>query len=698
MRGAGTQLLSAYLIAFLCGAPAYAAPRLLPSPDFYAARGSTKVLVVVAPLDARAKAQAGVVEQTAEEALDASDRFQALRAIDAFDSSAASGRASKEQEARKLMAEAKQALDDLDSAKASKLYTDAIAAWQAADLTRGIDGLVEAWTGKAAGHAVSEENKEAKAELEKVLVLAPKTKLSDAQFPPELLKYAEGQRKQLAKAKGKLTVRTEPPGARVWIDGSYRGTSPVTWEGVPAGQHMVVAGLGGWSMVVDDLPPGDHLLRLKPAEGAYGFDRAIEKIAKDPDGAQRDAAAKELGSLALADQVLLIVVKKGVGDGLDATAVRLDPKDGHNFAYAKGSFSADFVNGLLASDDPRDGKRPVTHYAGGGGGGLSGLRIAGLGLIGGALIAGVSWGIFGFSALDAANRYRTTLQVEAMKSNQAATTGRTFALVADISWAVGAALLVAGVVMVLLGGSGGGSSAKARPQKQDDALEQYRRQQEEQRRQEEEKKKESEQQQQQQQQQQPAPAPEEQPKPAPEEKKPEEAPKPAAQEEKPKKLTPAEERAERKRKAEEEKAEKKRKAEEEKAEKKRKAEEEKQRKAEEKKKAEDEKRAAEEEKKRKAEEEKQRKAEEKKKAEDEKRAAEEEKQRKADEAKKAEEEKKKSSDEEEQKKKDAEEARRMDEERKRREEEEERRRKEREQQKQDEKKEKPPLDEDLRNF
>ena len=652
-----------------------AATPLVPRADFLAAKGGTKLLVLVAPLDARAKALQGSVEHTAEVAVDASDRFEALRGIDAFDATAANARAVKEVEARKLMAEAKQALDDLDSAKASKLYTDAIAAWQAADLTRGLEGLVEAWTGKAAGHSVSEENPQAKVELEKVLVLAPKTKFSDAQFPPELLKYAEGQRRGILKAKGKLTVRTEPPGARVWVDGVFKGTSPVTAEGVASGQHMVVAALGGWSMAADDLPPGDHLLKLKPAESAFSVDRALERIAKDPEGPQRDAAARELGDLGRADQVLLLVVKRGSGDALEATGLRLDVKDGHNFAYAKGTFSADFVSSLLGLDTARVDKEPVTHFAGAAGRGVSGLRIGGFALLGGAVVAAVSWGIFGFSALDRAKLYASLFQVQAMQSNNAASQGRTFALVADISWAVGAALLVAGLLLVILGGGKSSGSAAAEKLKapQPDPLEEYRRQQEEQRRADEDRQKQKEAEKQQA----PPPPAEEAKPPPPEEKKPEEKPAPPPEEKK-KKLTPAEERAERKRKAAEEKAEKKRKAEEEKAEKKRKAQEEKQRKAEEKKQAEEEKKRAAEEEKKKTAEEKQRAADEKKKAdEDKKRAAEEEK-RKLEEDKKAiadsekqrkADEEKKKAEEEEQKKKAADDARRADEERKRNDEE-----------------------------
>jgi len=695
MQRAAHHLLSAWLIAFLAAGPARAAPTLVPRPDFYAGKGGTKLLVVVAPVDARAKSLAGLVEQAAETAADSSDRFQALRGIDAFDATAAAARAAKETEAKALAAEGQKALDDLDSAKASKLFADAVAAWMKADLSRGIEGLVEAQIGDAAGHATSEENPQSKADLDRALVLAPKAKLSDAHFPPELLKYADAQRAKLAKAKGKLTVRTEPPGARVWIDGLYRGTSPVTAEGMGAGQHIVTAGLAGWGLTTDDLPPGDQLLKLKPAESAAQLQAALERIVQDPEGPGRDQAAKELGAAARADQVLVLVVKKGQSaDQLELSAARIDATDGHVYASRAGTPVAaelralgDSVAGLLTADEPRGAGNTPSSKSKGKGGGLSGMRIAGIGLLGGAVAAGASWAIFGISALGRASQYRSTFQVETMKSNQAARDGRTFALVADISWAVGAAFLVAGLLLVILGGSGGsGGSKAAKPGGgEDDALKEYRRHQEEQRRLEEERQRKAAEQP-------PAEPPKEEKKPEeqqkpPEEKKAEEA-KPPPPEEK-KKLTPAEEKAEKKRKAEEEKAEKKRKAEEEKAEKKRLAEEAKKKaqeeKAEKKRQAEEAKKKAEEE-----------KAEKKRAAEEEKKKAEEDKKRAEEDKKRAAEEEEKKKKEEEQRKAD-EEARRMDEERKRKEEEQRKREEERKNDDAPPPPKKNDLDEDLRD-
>ena len=44
---------------------------------------------------------------------------------------------------------------------------------------------------------------------------------------------------------GVLEIRSEPPGARVTIDGQPRGTTPATIPNLAAGDHTVVLELGG---------------------------------------------------------------------------------------------------------------------------------------------------------------------------------------------------------------------------------------------------------------------------------------------------------------------------------------------------------------------------------------------------------------------------------------------------------------------
>jgi hypothetical protein len=50
---------------------------------------------------------------------------------------------------------------------------------------------------------------------------------------------------QEANLTGSLSIRSEPSGARITIDGLPRGTTPATIPNLSAGEHSVVLELGG---------------------------------------------------------------------------------------------------------------------------------------------------------------------------------------------------------------------------------------------------------------------------------------------------------------------------------------------------------------------------------------------------------------------------------------------------------------------
>ncbi len=464
------QVLAATLIAGLARPPvAFAAVPLALTRVTLAATGP-RVGVFVVALDARAAQQKGLLEGAAEAALERATRFTVVPVQEAFNPAATRGRATRGADAAAKLKAGKQALDELDNEKATESFVAALDDSKQADLSRDFAALLDAWIMKAAGHATGGENGPAKKDIEAVVALAPKSEFSPTFFPPDLLKFAETQKKQAANAKGELLLRTEPPGARVWVDGVFRGVSPVTVAGLSAGKHFVTATLGGYALGQLEAAPGEELLKLDPAELAPGWKKANTEVMSDPEGSGRDLAAKTLGKAAQLDQVLLVVAKKSLaGEQLDLTALRLETRDGHNAAYKQGTLKPGdpdaltaFFDALAMSDAKRDGKDPVTHFKGGGASQVK--TVAGIALLGAGAAALVAGGVFGFMASDRAAAWRQTPQVQTVKSDTLRGEGQTFAVVADVSFIVGVASAVAGGVL-LLTNKGGGDAAEAPPAK-----------------------------------------------------------------------------------------------------------------------------------------------------------------------------------------------------------------------------------------
>lgn len=469
-RAVAVQLLTAGLVAALARPPlAYAAPseRLLP----HLVLGATgpRVAVFVVGLDPKAKQNVTELEHAAEDALERAGRFQLVPAQDAANPTAAKAREEKLEQAAAKVAEGKQALDDLEAQKAVEVFSSAVALLGATDSTRDMRLLLDARLWKASAHATAGENAPAKKEMEALLAVDPKVEFSSSFFSPDLIKFGEAERKQAENAKGELTVRTEPPGARVWVDGQYRGTSPVLVAGLAAGNHVVAATQGGYALAQVELPPGEHLVKLEPAELAPALKKAAAVVAADPEGPGRDAGAKELGRALGVDQVLLVVAKKSpAGEQLDVIALRLEVRDGHNAAFRQKVLKvgdegalADFFDLLVAKDDPRDGKAPRTHFKDSG----SGVKTTvGVSLLGVGVAAAATGAVFGVMALNQSSQFKDTPQVQAVKSQTLASQGRTYAWVADVSYIVAGVTAVTGLVLVLTDKADSGEELSAPPQ------------------------------------------------------------------------------------------------------------------------------------------------------------------------------------------------------------------------------------------
>ena len=448
------QVLVAVIIGGLVRPPVGWAegPTLVPRLSLTAS-GGPSITVVAIGLDPRAQGGLGPLEVAAEGALARSGRFTVIPVQDAASPDASRARQEKLAEARAKVRVGRRALDELDNVKATGALTDALAALRRTDLTRTFSELIGAWVLKAASHATGSENEPAKRDLEAALALSPATELSATFFSADLVAYGEAQRKAAISAKSELTIRTEPAGAQVWLDGVYRGGSPVTVGGLAATPHLVSAVLGGSQLTQVDFLPGQETIKLDPAELGNQWRRAQWAVASDPDGPGRDRAAVDLGRQLGVDQVLLIVAQKSlIGDKLELIGARLEVRDGHNAAWraatlpeAGAGWDA-FFDELAATDTPHQSGAPMTHFHTGFP--PTSRLVPSLALAGGGAVAAVVGVIFGVLALDQQRQFHEHSSNPARQA-RFEEDGRAFGAVADISYLVGIAAAATGAVLWL---------------------------------------------------------------------------------------------------------------------------------------------------------------------------------------------------------------------------------------------------------
>lgn len=432
------------------------------TPMLAAAEGGPRIAVVVVSKDMPTLQQQGVLEGAAEAALGRASRFSVVPVHNAFNPAATKKRDAKLEEAKGLMQAGKRALDELDDIKAGAAYTNALNALQDADWSKDMPVLLEAWTLKAGSHATGGQTALAKKAIEGVVALSPRAEFNPQVFPPELLKFAEAQRTFAAHATGELLVRTEPPGARVWVDGVYRGVSPVTVAGLTTTKHYVSAAVGGAALAQSQAALGEEMLLLPEAELSADWKQAVENIKRAPASPLRDSAAQALGRAAELDQVLLVVASKSLaGEKLELLGLRLEVRDGHSAAFHTGTVNpvdpdqlAAFFDSLCGADARRiDGKAPVHHFKEVEGPPLE--TVAGLSLLGAGAAALVSGIVFGLVANNQAALYSQTPQVDTVTSAALIRKGTDFALVADVSYLVALASAGTGVVLLVTRPQGG---------------------------------------------------------------------------------------------------------------------------------------------------------------------------------------------------------------------------------------------------
>lgn len=411
-------------------------------------RAAPEVVVVAAGLDLESRKVAGLLEYTAEQALSRSGRFELLRLVDALDPKAAAERQSHARAGQEAIEAGFRAYEELDTQAASTHFTKAMAELRKADLTRTFAAFSKAWVMRIACQYANGETRVAQAELEKLLKLDPRAVFSADFFSPDTLKHVEAARRAAIKGGTvSIEVSTSPTGAQVYLNGQFRGVSPLKLERLAAAEHLLTVTAPGRSLLQQAARPGTNELALLPAEAAVAFEASLQRLLQQSKGAARDQAARELGRLLGVEQVVIALAnRRETGAPLQLDAVRLNVSDGRRLAAQEAQLpsgeelvASDAVfSALFAADLPVATATPVKSEvkAPKGQGKLLGYSLLGTGaalFIGGVLL--------GLQAGSANSEYRATPQVDP-RSPALRNTAQTYALVADVTLISG--LLAAG--------------------------------------------------------------------------------------------------------------------------------------------------------------------------------------------------------------------------------------------------------------
>lgn len=193
----------------------------------------------------------------------------------------------KASEARKLLADANLLLVSHAFGDAVTKYKAAVKAFEDAPLAVEWPEYPEAMARLAAAEVLAGDDDAGHALVKEVAVLDPKGNVGPASIDKAIAPLLEDARSSLGDApSGTATVTTTPPGARVFVDGAYRGTAPLSSEKMPAGRHLFRVERAGYApaAVIFDVVASDDRgvkLTLKPAPGAAELNALLSSMVRE---------------------------------------------------------------------------------------------------------------------------------------------------------------------------------------------------------------------------------------------------------------------------------------------------------------------------------------------------------------------------------------------------------------------------------
>jgi hypothetical protein len=222
------------------------------------------------------------------------------------------------EKARKALVAAKEALRELEFEKAAQEAAASAAAFEKmGGYLDPYERYKEALLVRAVALAMMADVEASERAFLALLVQDARFTIPKGSYKPAVVSLFEETRGKLADVpRGSVSIKSNPPGAAVYLDGQLAGYSPTTLPGVPAGKHLLVLKLPGyenWGQTVQVEGGGIQSLEIKLVAGPSGggyldlVQRAGQAVS-EPTGA---AEVLKLGGLLGLDWIWLCQLAHG---------------------------------------------------------------------------------------------------------------------------------------------------------------------------------------------------------------------------------------------------------------------------------------------------------------------------------------------------------------------------------------------------
>ncbi len=242
------------------------------------------------------------------------------------------------EQARALFERGVRAYENFEYSEALHALEDAVAAFEQTDLTQTFPELLEAYAMKAATSYFNGDVDVARRTIGRLLSFRTNYVFDGRMFPPDVRDVADDIRAEVEEeSRNPLEIIVDGTHARVYVNGVFRGISPMEVRNLPPASHHVTLVSLGNAMLQDRHRAGPGALMrvsmMPAADGATvaGLLSSLERRMKQGEVSEPGAGIARWADV---DEVLVAGVNRAGGGRLRAVMARV-ASDGHVLAVGE---------------------------------------------------------------------------------------------------------------------------------------------------------------------------------------------------------------------------------------------------------------------------------------------------------------------------------------------------------------------------
>ncbi len=206
-----------------------------------------------------------------------------------------------------------------------------------------------------AAYILSGDNEQGTEKFRTVAMFDKRKKLDTKAFPPSMIEIFNRVKEEVASAPtGTLLIQSTPTAAEVYLNGVFKGISPLTLVKIPEGSHFMRLEKDGylhWGQLVDFYATHEETAEanLQPAPQASTFKGKMKALMTDLDEDPPEKGVLEFGAWTRVEKVLVVKVRQR-GDEVTAEAVLAQMEPPKKLQYRTATLSLTSSNFLARSD------------------------------------------------------------------------------------------------------------------------------------------------------------------------------------------------------------------------------------------------------------------------------------------------------------------------------------------------------------